>query len=110
MSFCVPTYAVSALRWKSAILFDNKFECNERVMHDVEVVSQDSSGSGATLGEILHSLEVEIGSADGTGNLRQIDASRNMEGMQDGNSNREQAKLEITRESSKNVRAHTPSE
>ena len=44
-------------------------ERNERVMHDVEAVNQDSSGSGATLGESLRSLEVEIGSADGTGNL-----------------------------------------
>ncbi|KAH7291322.1 hypothetical protein KP509_29G011900 [Ceratopteris richardii] len=32
---------------------------------DVEAASQDSSGSGATVGESLRSLEVEIGSADG---------------------------------------------
>ena len=64
-------------------------ERNERVMRDVEAVSQDSSGSGATLGESLRNLEVEIGSADGTGNLGQIDASGNMEGVQDENSNRE---------------------
>ena len=79
-------------------------------MYDVEVVRQDSSGSGATLGESLHSLEVEIGSADGTGNLRQIDASGNMEGVQDENSNREQAQPEIARESSQNLLAHTPNE
>ena len=85
-------------------------EHNERVMRDVEAVSQDSSGSGATLGESLRSLEVEIGSADGTGNLGQIDASGNMEGVQDENSNREQSQLEISRESSQNVLAHTPSE
>ena len=66
-------------------------EHNERVMRDVEAVSQDSSGSGATLGEILCSFEVEIGSADGIGNLGQIDASGNMEGVQDENSNKEQA-------------------
>ncbi|KAL3845759.1 hypothetical protein ACJIZ3_003162 [Penstemon smallii] len=35
------------------------------VVHDVEAVSQESSGSGATLGESLRSLDVEIGSADG---------------------------------------------
>ncbi|CAA0843325.1 E3 ubiquitin-protein ligase UPL1 [Striga hermonthica] len=35
------------------------------VMRDVEAVSQESSGSGATLGESLRSLDVEIGSADG---------------------------------------------
>eukprot|EP00252_Welwitschia_mirabilis_P015868 TRINITY_DN35256_c0_g1_i1.p1 TRINITY_DN35256_c0_g1~~TRINITY_DN35256_c0_g1_i1.p1 ORF type:complete len:3600 (-),score=671.44 TRINITY_DN35256_c0_g1_i1:388-11187(-) len=40
-------------------------ERNERVMRDMEAVSQDSGGSGATLGESLRSLEVEIGSADG---------------------------------------------
>ena len=59
-------------------------------MHDVEV-SQDSIGSGATLGESLHNLEVEIGSDDGTGNLIHIDASRNMEGVKDENSNRKQS-------------------
>ena len=75
-------------------------ERNERVMRDVEAVSQDSSGSGATLGDSLRSLEVEIGSADGTGNLGQIDASGNMEGVQDENSNREQAQPKISRESS----------
>jgi E3 ubiquitin-protein ligase HUWE1 len=32
---------------------------------DIEAASQDSSGSGATVGESLRSLEVEIGSADG---------------------------------------------
>ena len=85
-------------------------EHNERVMRDVEAMSQDSSGSGATLGEILFSFEVEIGSADGTGNLGQIDASGNMEGVQDENSNREQAQPEIVKESSQNVPAHTPSE
>ena len=85
-------------------------ERNERVMRDVEVVSQDSSGSGATLGESLRSLELEIVSADGTRNLGQIDASGNMEGVQDENSNREQAQPEIARESSQNVPAHTPSE
>ena len=41
-------------------------------------MSQDSIGSGATLGESLHNFEAEIGSDDGTGNLRQIDASGNM--------------------------------
>ncbi|XP_022867148.1 E3 ubiquitin-protein ligase UPL2-like isoform X1 [Olea europaea var. sylvestris] len=35
------------------------------VVRDVEAVSQESSGSGATLGESLRSLDVEIGSADG---------------------------------------------
>ncbi|XP_024977054.1 E3 ubiquitin-protein ligase UPL2-like isoform X1 [Cynara cardunculus var. scolymus] len=35
------------------------------VLRDVEAVSQESSESGATLGESLRSLDVEIGSADG---------------------------------------------
>lgn len=41
-----------------------QFEQND-VVRDVEAVSQESSGSGATLGESLRSLDVEIGSADG---------------------------------------------
>ncbi|OVA01819.1 Ubiquitin-associated domain/translation elongation factor EF-Ts [Macleaya cordata] len=44
---------------------DMQYERNEAVVRDVEAVSQESSGSGATLGESLRSLEVEIGSADG---------------------------------------------
>ncbi|CAK9186569.1 unnamed protein product [Ilex paraguariensis] len=42
-----------------------QFEHNDSVVRDVEAVSQGSSGSGATLGESLRSLDVEIGSADG---------------------------------------------
>ncbi|KAL3514293.1 hypothetical protein ACH5RR_027010, partial [Cinchona calisaya] len=42
-----------------------QFEQNDAVVRDVEAVSQESSGSGATLGESLRSLDVEIGSADG---------------------------------------------
>ncbi|KAG8377396.1 hypothetical protein BUALT_Bualt08G0028700 [Buddleja alternifolia] len=41
-----------------------QFDHND-VLRDVEAVSQESSGSGATLGESLRSLDVEIGSADG---------------------------------------------
>nr|GEV63223.1 E3 ubiquitin-protein ligase UPL2-like [Tanacetum cinerariifolium] len=44
---------------------DMHFEQNDGVVRDVEAVSQESSGSGATLGESLRSLDVEIGSADG---------------------------------------------
>ncbi|KAL6012653.1 hypothetical protein ACLOJK_003142 [Asimina triloba] len=44
---------------------DMQFERNDAVARDVEAASQGSSGSGATLGESLRSLEVEIGSADG---------------------------------------------
>ncbi|KAJ7561891.1 hypothetical protein O6H91_03G045900 [Diphasiastrum complanatum] len=40
-------------------------ERSEPVPQDTEVGSQDSGGSGATVGESLRSLEVEIGSADG---------------------------------------------
>lgn len=40
-------------------------ERNEPVARDTEANSQDSGGSGATVGESLRSLEVEIGSADG---------------------------------------------
>lgn len=42
-----------------------QFEQNDVAIRDVEAVSQESSGSGATLGESLRSLDVEIGSADG---------------------------------------------
>ncbi|XP_028066908.1 E3 ubiquitin-protein ligase UPL2-like isoform X3 [Camellia sinensis] len=42
-----------------------QFEHNDAAVRDVEAVSQESSGSGATLGESLRSLDVEIGSADG---------------------------------------------
>ncbi|RAL53528.1 hypothetical protein DM860_015565 [Cuscuta australis] len=41
-----------------------QFEQNE-VVRDAEAVSQESGESGATLGESLRSLDVEIGSADG---------------------------------------------
>lgn len=42
-----------------------QFEHGDTIVRDVEAVSQESSGSGATLGESLRSLDVEIGSADG---------------------------------------------
>ncbi|XP_044510273.1 E3 ubiquitin-protein ligase UPL2-like isoform X2 [Mangifera indica] len=42
-----------------------QFEQNDAVVRDVEAVSQESGGSGATLGESLRSLDVEIGSVDG---------------------------------------------
>lgn len=42
-----------------------QFENNDTAVRDVEAVSQESGGSGATLGESLRSLDVEIGSADG---------------------------------------------
>ncbi|OMO50799.1 hypothetical protein CCACVL1_30240 [Corchorus capsularis] len=42
-----------------------QFEHNDSAVRDVEAVSQESGGSGATLGESLRSLDVEIGSADG---------------------------------------------
>ena len=60
-------------------------------MRDGENVIQDSIDSGATFGESLHNLDVEIGSGDGTGKLRHIGASGNMEGVKDENSNKEQA-------------------
>ncbi|KDP41504.1 hypothetical protein JCGZ_15911 [Jatropha curcas] len=55
-----------------------QFEQNDAVVRDVEAVSQESSGSGATLGESLRSLDVEIGSADGhdDGGERQGSADR----------------------------------
>ncbi|KAK9270546.1 hypothetical protein L1049_026127 [Liquidambar formosana] len=54
------------------------FENNDAAVRDVEAVSQGSSGSGATLGESLRSLDVEIGSADGhdDGGERQGSADR----------------------------------
>lgn len=55
-----------------------QFEHNDATVRDVEAVSQASSGSGATLGESLRSLDVEIGSADGhdDGGERQASADR----------------------------------
>ncbi|XP_043711874.1 E3 ubiquitin-protein ligase UPL2-like [Telopea speciosissima] len=57
---------------------DMQYEHNDVVVRDVEAVSQESSGSGATLGESLRSLEVEIGSADGhdDGGERQASTDR----------------------------------
>uniref|UniRef100_A0A7N0UIS5 HECT-type E3 ubiquitin transferase n=1 Tax=Kalanchoe fedtschenkoi TaxID=63787 RepID=A0A7N0UIS5_KALFE len=57
---------------------DMQFEHNDTVVRDVEAISQESSGSGATLGESLRSLDVEIGSADGhdDGGDRQASADR----------------------------------
>ncbi|XP_051123521.1 E3 ubiquitin-protein ligase UPL2-like isoform X2 [Andrographis paniculata] len=43
---------------------ETQYDQND-VLRDVEAVSQESGGSGATLGESLRSLDVEIGSADG---------------------------------------------
>ncbi|GJN12872.1 hypothetical protein PR202_ga31191 [Eleusine coracana subsp. coracana] len=42
-----------------------QYERSDAVTRDVEAISQASSGSGATLGESLRSLEVEIGSVEG---------------------------------------------
>ncbi|XP_019090663.1 PREDICTED: E3 ubiquitin-protein ligase UPL1-like [Camelina sativa] len=42
-----------------------QYDQNDSTVRDVEAVSQESGGSGATLGESLRSLDVEIGSADG---------------------------------------------
>ncbi|ONM32412.1 E3 ubiquitin-protein ligase UPL1 [Zea mays] len=42
-----------------------QYERSDTITRDVEAVSQASSGSGATLGESLRSLEVEIGSVEG---------------------------------------------
>lgn len=55
-----------------------QFEHNDAAVRDVEAVSQESGGSGATLGESLRSLDVEIGSADGhdDGGDRQGSADR----------------------------------
>ncbi|XVF64921.1 hypothetical protein PTKIN_Ptkin09bG0205300 [Pterospermum kingtungense] len=56
-----------------------QFDQNDAAVRDVEAVSQESSGSGATLGESLRSLDVEIGSADGhdDGGDRQGSSDRN---------------------------------
>lgn len=55
-----------------------QFEHSDATVRDVEAVSQESGGSGATLGESLRSLDVEIGSADGQddGGERQGGADR----------------------------------
>lgn len=52
-----------------------QFEHNDAAVRDVEAVSQASSGSGATLGESLRSLDVEIGSADGHDDVGERQAS-----------------------------------
>ncbi|TYH65157.1 hypothetical protein ES332_D06G037000v1 [Gossypium tomentosum] len=58
-----------------------QFEQNDATVRDVEAVSQESSGSGATLGESLRSLDVEIGSADGhdDGGERQGSSDRTLD-------------------------------
>ncbi|KAE9603819.1 putative aminoacyltransferase, E1 ubiquitin-activating enzyme [Lupinus albus] len=55
-----------------------QFEHNDSAVRDVEAVSQESGGSGATFGESLRSLDVEIGSADGHdyGGERHVTADR----------------------------------
>ncbi|KHN39965.1 E3 ubiquitin-protein ligase UPL1 [Glycine soja] len=55
-----------------------QFEHTDGAVRDIEAVSQESSGSGATFGESLRSLEVEIGSADGhdDGGERLVSADR----------------------------------
>lgn len=55
-----------------------QFEQNDVAVRDVEAISQESGGSGATLGESLRSLDVEIGSADGhdDGGDRQASSDR----------------------------------
>ncbi|KAK9112899.1 hypothetical protein Scep_020418 [Stephania cephalantha] len=64
----------SSTRTQSVDMHDER---NDAV-RDVEAVSQESGGSGATLGESLRSLEVEIGSADGhdDGGERQCSTER----------------------------------
>ncbi|PON85715.1 Coatomer beta subunit [Trema orientale] len=61
-----------------------QFEHNDAAVRDVEAISQESGGSGATLGESLRSLDVEIGSADGhdDGGERQASSDRTQLGDQ----------------------------
>ncbi|KAG5383107.1 hypothetical protein IGI04_034577 [Brassica rapa subsp. trilocularis] len=56
------TDSVSSSRSQSV---EMQYDLNDSTVRDVEAVSQESGGSGATLGESLRSLDVEIGSADG---------------------------------------------
>ncbi|KAF8079578.1 hypothetical protein N665_1017s0001 [Sinapis alba] len=56
------TDSVSSSRSQSV---EMQYDPNDSTVRDVEAVSQESGGSGATLGESLRSLDVEIGSADG---------------------------------------------
>ncbi|AQK40066.1 E3 ubiquitin-protein ligase UPL1 [Zea mays] len=49
----------------SELATEMQYERSDAITRDVEAVSQASSGSGATLGESLRSLEVEIGSVEG---------------------------------------------
>ncbi|KAK4359158.1 hypothetical protein RND71_021387 [Anisodus tanguticus] len=82
-----------------------QFEQNDVGIRDVEAVSQESSGSGATLGESLRSLDVEIGSADGhdDGGDRQgsVDARTRRTNVSFGNS---------TQVSARDVALHSVSE
>lgn len=59
-----PLQGADSLRTNSQSV-EMQLEPNDASLRDVEAVSQGSSGSGATLGESLRSLDVEIGSADG---------------------------------------------
>lgn len=56
------TDSVSSSRSQSV---EMQYDQNDSTVRDIEAVSQESGGSGATLGESLRSLDVEIGSADG---------------------------------------------
>ncbi|GMY07746.1 E3 ubiquitin-protein ligase UPL2-like [Fagus crenata] len=73
-----PTASESLQSGTQSQSVEMQFEHNDAAVRDVEAVSQASSGSGATLGESLRSLDVEIGSADGhdDGGERQASADR----------------------------------
>ncbi|XP_071741749.1 E3 ubiquitin-protein ligase UPL2-like [Rutidosis leptorrhynchoides] len=55
---------------------DMQFDQNDNVSRDAEAASQNSSESGATLGESLRSLDVEIGSADGHDDVSERQGTR----------------------------------
>ncbi|XAR48483.1 Ubiquitin--protein ligase [Bertholletia excelsa] len=81
-----------------------QFEHNDTSVRDVEAVSQESSGSGATLGESLRSLDVEIGSTDGH------DDGGERQGSADTRTRRSSASLGTSLASGRDAQLHSVTE
>lgn len=91
-------------------VIEMQYERSEAIIRDVEAVSQGSSGSGATVGESLRSLEVEIGSADGhdDGGDRQGDLQSTGRLRRSSGSTVQMTTRDASLESVSEVPSHTP--
>ncbi|CAA6653418.1 unnamed protein product [Spirodela intermedia] len=91
-------------------VIEMQYERSEAIIRDVEAVSQGSSGSGATVGESLRSLEVEIGSADGhdDGSDRQGDLQSTGRLRRSSGSTMQMTARDASLESVSEVPSHTP--